>query len=168
MVIEAAALYDMLEQVQLQDRPDIFMWTLSPDGNYSAASAYGAMFLGSTIPLGAKQIWRTTAPPRVRFFFLLILHGRCWTVERRFHHSLQATDTCIMCDLETESMDHILLGCVFSREVWHRCFHWAHLFGSHFTPAGHAIPWWLATKKMIPRERRKGFDSLFFLVGWRL
>ena len=122
------------------------------------------MFLGLTIPLGAKQNWRTAAPPRVRFFFWLILHGRCWTTERHFRHGLQATDTCIFCDQKTKSMDHILLGCAFSIEVWHRCFHLTHLYGSHFAPTGHAIPWWLATR----RERRKGFDSLFFLVEWRL
>ena len=168
MVVEAAALFDLLEQVQLQDTPDTFCWTLSPDGNYSAASAYGAMFLGSTIPLGAKQIWKTAAPPRVRFFFWLVLHGRCWTADRRFRHGLQPTDTCILCDQESETIDHILLGCVFSREVWHRCLRWAQLDGLNLNPAGNAIPWWLAARKLIPQHRRKGFDSLFFLVGWRL
>jgi len=34
-------------------------------------------------------------------------------------------------------------------------------------PVGQAIPWWLATGKLIPRERRKGFDSLFFLT-WEI
>jgi len=38
----------------------------------------------------------------------------------------------------------------------------------HLNPAGNAIPWWLAARKLIPRHRRKGFDSLFFMVGWRL
>ena len=40
---------------------------------YSAALAYGAMFLGSSPVLGAKLLWKTAAPHRVRFFFWLLL-----------------------------------------------------------------------------------------------
>lgn len=86
------------------------------DQNYSAASAYGAMFLGSSTPIGANQVWKTAAPPRVRFFFWLVMHGRCWTAERRFRHGLQDSPVCIMCDQQDETMDHILLDCSFSRE----------------------------------------------------
>jgi hypothetical protein len=28
--------------------------------------------------------------------------------------------------------------------------------------------WWLRTRKLIAKQVRKGFDSLVFLVGWRL
>jgi hypothetical protein len=154
--------------VELQDRPDTFSWTFSPDQSYSAASAYGAMFLGSTIPLGAKQIWKTMAPPCVRFFFWLVLHGRCWTAERRFRHGLQATSTCILCDQGCETIDHILVGCVYSREVWHRCFTWLGLHGLDFGLEERVIQWWLRTRKMTPRVRRRGFDSFVFLVCWRL
>jgi hypothetical protein len=59
-----------LQVVQLVPRsPDVFCWRLTADGSYSTASAYGAMFLGSSRPLGAKEIWKTSAPPTVRFFF---------------------------------------------------------------------------------------------------
>jgi hypothetical protein len=29
------------------------------------------------------------ASPKVRFFFWLALHGRCWTANRRMRHGLQ-------------------------------------------------------------------------------
>ena len=54
---------------------DTFTWRLTADRSYSAASVYGAMFLGSSPVLGAKQIWKTPAPPKVRFFFWLTMHG---------------------------------------------------------------------------------------------
>ena len=34
--------------------PDTFVWGLTVDGSYSVASAYGAMFFGSSVMLGAK------------------------------------------------------------------------------------------------------------------
>jgi len=30
------------------------------------------------------------------------------------------------------------------------------------------LPWWLRSRKRFDKHVRKGFDSLFFLVGWTL
>jgi hypothetical protein len=30
------------------------------------------------------------------------------------------------------------------------------------------LQWWLRTRKLIPKPIRRGFDSLFFLIGWML
>ena len=76
------------------------------------------MFIGSTSPFGAKLIWGTRAPPKVRFFSWLALHRRCWTANQRMRHGLQDSDACIMCLQASETLDHILLGCVLSRQVW--------------------------------------------------
>jgi hypothetical protein len=57
--------------------PDVFRWRFMADECYSSALAYGAMFIGSSRPHGAREIWRTSPPPRVRFFFWLVMHGRC-------------------------------------------------------------------------------------------
>jgi hypothetical protein len=167
MVVEVAMLYDLLDQVQLADQPDTFSWSLTADRCYSAASTYGAMFFGSSIPLGAKQIWKTAAPPRIRFFFWLVLHGRCWTADRRFRQGLQSTSTCALCDQACETMDHILIACVYSREVWQYWFNRLHLQDFDFLD-DEAIAWWLRNRKRMPRTLHKGFGSLFFLVGWRI
>jgi hypothetical protein len=37
--------------------------------------------------LGAKELWRMKAPPKVKFFWLA-LHHRLWTAERRKRHGL--------------------------------------------------------------------------------
>lgn len=65
LAIEFANLCDLLKHVQLSQQPDTFSWRLTEDQNYSTASAYGAMFLGSSSLIGAKHIWKTAAPPRV-------------------------------------------------------------------------------------------------------
>jgi hypothetical protein len=62
VLIEFGRLCDLLEDVQLTTQPGTFAWRLTADQNYSAASAYGAMFLGSSQPLAAKQVWKTVAP----------------------------------------------------------------------------------------------------------
>lgn len=60
-------------------------------------------------------------------FLALVMHGRCWTAERRFRHGLQDSDTCVICDQESETMDHIMLGCIYSQEVWDCWFRKQHL-----------------------------------------
>ena len=98
LLTEFIGLCNTLEQVQLcPGVPDTFAWRLTADQQYSASSAYGAMFLGCSRPLGARQLWKTAAPPRIKFFFWLVMHGRCWTAHRRWRHGLQESNTCIIC-----------------------------------------------------------------------
>ena len=168
MMVEIVALCDLLDQVVLSVEPDTFSWSLSESDEYSAASAYGAMFFGSVALPGAKLVWKTAAPPRVRYFFWLTLHGRCWTGHRRFRHGLQDSDICIICDQHSDTMDHILSDCPFSREVWHRCLDRLHLAHPLQLPHGRALDWWTTSRKLVPRTLRKGLDSFVLLVGWSL
>jgi hypothetical protein len=67
---------------------DRFVWKWSADGKYSASSTYLAFFAGLTALLGAKELWKTKASPRVKFFFWLALHRRLWTVDCHRRHGL--------------------------------------------------------------------------------
>jgi hypothetical protein len=102
----------------------------------------------------------------VKFFFWLVMHGRCWTAYMRFWHGLQDSNTCIICEQEVKTMDHILLGCSFSREVWDLWIRRLHLQNDIIVQDEVAIEWWLHSRKVIPKPFHRGFDSLFFLIGW--
>jgi len=167
LLLELSRLFDRLMDIDLSSEPDTFRWGLTADGQYSAASAYEAMFLGSSTPVGAKQLWKTRAPPRVRFFVWLILHGRCWTAERRFRHGLQTSDTCIICDQSSKTMDHLVLGCVFSGEVWGILLRRLQL-GHLLVVEQPIIDRWLKARKTFQKPFRAGFDSFFFLMAWNL
>ena len=103
---------------------DRFVWRWTADGVYSASTAYRAFFVGMSSMLGARELWKASAPSRVKFFFWLALHRRIWMAERRARHGLQESATCSLCLQEDETVDHLLLSCVvFSREVWARLLH---------------------------------------------
>jgi len=167
MLLDISHICDLLEEVQLSLEPDTFCWTPSPDQRYSSASAYGAMFFGSSTVFGAKFIWKTPAPPRVRFFYWLAMHNRCWTGDRRFRHGLQDSNLCIFCDQEPETLDHIILGCCFSREVWLICLSRVHINLDGYGGA-RAMEWWIGNRKLVPKFFRRGFDSFVLLLGWSL
>jgi hypothetical protein len=80
-------------------------------------SAYGAFFLGS-IKFGPwRKIWKTWAP-RCKFFIWLVLLGRVWTADRLAKRNLPHPEACPLCDQEVETINHLLVGCAFVREVW--------------------------------------------------
>jgi hypothetical protein len=65
-------------------------------------------------------------------------------------------------------MDHILLGCSFSREVWESWIMRLHLYDMVVVREEPVMLWWLQSRKMVPKPIRRGFDSLFFLIGWMI
>jgi hypothetical protein len=71
------------------------------------SSTYRAFFAGSTKLLGAKELWRTKAPSKVKMFFWVALHRRLWTTECRKRHGLQDDDACALYDQHTETASHL-------------------------------------------------------------
>jgi hypothetical protein len=164
-----ASLWVYIQQVQLHpNSPDRFTWKWSSSQKYSSASAYPAFFHGQCAVSAAKELRKTRAPANVKFFVWLAILDRCWTTERRQRHNLQGNADCNLCGQAVEFIHHMLLGCVYSREVWVRLLRSIGLL--HLCPAQDAAlaPWWLAGHKSLPKERRRGFDSLVTLVWWNI
>jgi len=65
-------------------------------------------------------VWKKLAPPKVEFFMWLALLGKLSTRQRLFEKGLLQEDQvyCPLCALYPESLDHILLSCSFSQQVW--------------------------------------------------
>ena len=110
--------YELLQGFQLQLAvQDRFCWRFSADGVYSASSAYKAMFIGSVRLRGAKQLWKASAPPKIKFFFLLAIHNTCWMASHRKKRVLLDCDLCALRHQALKTMDHLLAHCVYTREV---------------------------------------------------
>ena len=158
--------WELLRSVQLHPlQPDRFVWKWTADGSFSVSSAYRAFFVGSTKLLGAKELWRTKAPPKVKLFFWLALHRRLWTAERRKRHGLQDDDACALCDQHAETASHLFLGCAFARQVWFGVLQRLQL--GDLTPTGHCDlgNWWIQQRKRIDTGSQPVFDSLFLLIS---
>jgi hypothetical protein len=65
-------------------------------------------------------------------------------------------------------MDHILLGCVISREVWDGLMSMLGLTALVAHGDVDTFHWWSWVRHRAPRASRKGFDSLVMLVCWSL
>lgn len=65
-------------------------------------------------------------------------------------------------------MDHLLLSCVFARELWLRLLHGLGWERFAPTPESTLSDWWLLNRLQVPEELRKGFNSAVLLVSWQL
>jgi hypothetical protein len=169
LTLEALAqyidLWGRLQGVHLNEAvPDKFIWKWSLNQQYSASSAYRAFFLGQCGLPGAKELAKTRAPPSSKFFIWTALLGRCWTSDRLQRHGLQNNGPCVLCSQATETVEHLLLNCVYSREIW---FTLLRRVGSqHLCPVQEdsLAEWWLRRRKLIHSDSRKCFDCFVVLV----
>jgi hypothetical protein len=159
-------LWAATEDVILNDRPDRTVWQWTPDGEYSAKSAYNNLHVGAIPFRGHTLIWKSWAPLCVKIFLWLAFNKRHWTNDRRARHGLDVQVECFLCDQVPESIDHILTSCPYTRELW--CY--------VLTALGKPMPlvhqsilaWWRRVRALWQGNIRKGADSLFALVCWQI
>jgi hypothetical protein len=169
-LVQYVATWERIQNFQLvHDREDKFIWKWSGNQQYSS-SAYRAFFLGQCSIPGAKELCKTVAvaPPRCKFFIWLALLGRCWTSDRLQRHQLQNNGPCALCSQADETIDHLTISCVFSKEVWFGLLRVAGFQYLTSTDAPSIVDWWLPSRKRVHKTQHKGFDSLFVLVVWSL
>jgi hypothetical protein len=149
--------------------PDHYHWPWSKSGKYTASSAYNAMCWGNIQMEGASEIWQSWAPLKCKIFAWPAVKFRHWTSERKWRHGLQdEVSACYTCLQEEDELSHILMGCVYARQVWWSCFHRLHIQVGIPSQTDALQSWWLRSRRGLPRKDRRGFDSFVILVCWRL
>lgn len=68
----------------------------------------------------------------------------------------------MLCDLDVETMDHIIVGCTFSRITWHEILSWIRSVSRIPTAGDMSVDWW------GPIASRKGTSSLIMITAFCL
>jgi len=169
VLFEYLQTWDRMQLIHLNANPDRVCWKWTADQRFTTASAYQSFFVGQHPIKGARFLCKTSAPPKCKFFIWLAFHDRCWTVQRRKKRNLQADDPCAFCDQESETIDHLLVSCVFARQIWSFLLHrlgWDIAVPS--TVDQSLADWWFSAHKRIAKADRKCFDSMVVLTCWWL
>jgi hypothetical protein len=100
---------------------DTHFWRFTTNKQYSTKVAYEGLFWGSVRFEHYERVWKTWAPAKCRYFLWLVAQKkRCWTTDQLARHGLDHPEKCPLCDQEEETMYHLLISCVFSRQFWFR------------------------------------------------
>lgn len=168
LIRQPLRLIDCLEHVNtVSDQQDQFIWRWASSGIYSAASAYHAFFIGQYSIAGAKELAMTRAPPKVKFFLWLVLHSRCWTNDRICRHNICSTTALAPFVLTTRKRFNTFCWVALIAERWFKLLRRSGHQG--LTPQANQeiADWWTQARKLIPKQDRKGLDSLA-LTAWEI
>ncbi|XP_073357919.1 uncharacterized protein [Aegilops tauschii subsp. strangulata] len=146
----------------LPDHEDTIHWNLTTSGTYSAASAYGAQFLGSYSRFDTTKVWSANAEPKCKFFAWLALHRRTLTADMLAVRGWPHEPRCLLCLQQPETATRLCKDCPFTVAVWDQVNTWT-LEGvpiSGFLPEpGNVSDWWdktLNSQTNRVRKRRSG------------
>jgi hypothetical protein len=116
-----------------------------------------------------RRIWKSWSPLRCKFFIWLAVKNRCWTADCLSKHGLPHHSLCLLCDQVEEDVQHILVSCVFSREVWTEILLCVGLQVMAPQPDVRTFSaWWCWAASSLLKEKMKGFNSLVILVAWTI
>jgi hypothetical protein len=108
-------------------------------------------------------------PSKCRFFMWLAARKRCWTADSLAWRGLPHLERCPLCDQAEESIDHLLVFCVFSKQFW---FHMLHQIGLHMLAPQlneHSFDSWRERTNMAASGLLKqGINSLINLMSWTI
>jgi hypothetical protein len=164
-LIDYLHLWKALSDISLQPNiEDKHIFSFASDGRYSAKAVYKSLFLGSSSFGHYRRVWRSWAPSKCQFFIWLVAQNRCWTADRLAKSDLNHPSKCTLCDEEAETINHLLVSCVFARSLWYMMLR---KFGMHsLAPQPGAtsfLEWWEKASELVNGPVRKGLDSLIIL-----
>ena len=118
-ISEFFTLWMLVHDFPLDDQAeDDITWKHANDGIYSAATAYKALFLGSTLSPMDRMVWKAWAPPKVKFFAWLALQDRIWTADRLEKRGWVNCGLCPLCNREQETGPHLFFKCRYTLRLW--------------------------------------------------
>ena len=93
-------------------------WTLNRYSTFDSHSFYHALHSLTEVHFPWKSIWRGKAPRRVAFFVWIAAWGRILTCDSLMKRGYVMANYCCMCKAAEETVDHLLLHCGVTREIW--------------------------------------------------
>ena len=76
---------------------------------------------------------------------------------------LDHPDKCPLCDQQDETIQHILVSCVFARETWTKVLIRVGLLPLAPDSTNEVFQNWRASELQVPKTQKKGFNSLVIL-----
>jgi hypothetical protein len=116
-----------------------------------------------------ERIWKSWAPTKCRYFVWLVAHKKCWTADRLARRGPDHPEKCPLCDQDEETINHLLVSCVFAKQFWFGFLQQANLQG--LAPQSGTVSfldWWRQATELSTGLEKRGINSLIILGAWTL
>ncbi|XP_035544454.1 uncharacterized protein LOC108983424 isoform X2 [Juglans regia] len=108
------------ERLTTQD--DRLQWRGKDSKKFSVKTYYKILVSQGNEYFPWKSIWKSRVPSKVAFFVWTAALGKILTTDNLRKRGLIVTDWCYLCKKNGESVDHLLLHCEVTRELWNGIF----------------------------------------------
>jgi len=106
----------------LSEGPDRFVWSDSPSGLFSVASAWHIFRRRKARVDWSSFIWNKAITPRYQFNLWLIIKNRLPTQAFLMSYGRIGREVCAFCKLTPDSIDHLFFGCCITASM---AYFWA-------------------------------------------
>ena len=90
-----------------------------------------------------------------------------WTTDLIQKYGIDSHSAYPFCAQKLETAKHILLDCVFARQVWLRVLSPPGWIALSPLSGSWLQDWWPSSRACLPNHLRASFNSLVFLVSWQ-
>ena len=97
---------------------DRVKWMDFNDGLFSVKSLFRALHPVSLVSFLSKIIWNSCVQPKLSFFAWKASWGQVLTFDRLQKRGWALANRCFLCQMFEKTIDHLLLHCEKTREVW--------------------------------------------------
>ena len=104
-----------LQDVNLQEERDVFIWTLHSSGSFSVKSLYAAL-INNGVRV-SQDLWQIKIPTRIKIFLWYLKRGVILTKDNLAHHNWNGDKRCCFCHCP-ETIQHLFFQCYYAKFLW--------------------------------------------------
>ncbi|OVA20230.1 Reverse transcriptase zinc-binding domain [Macleaya cordata] len=119
---EVAGITHLLESFRLSDEEDSRFWKLEKSGEFTVSSCYQLCHKSPPPDFPHKQVWDPIAPTKITFFAWQLHHNAIMTQDNMAKRGHVVVNRCVMCRMNAESVNHLMIHCPIASEVWNIFF----------------------------------------------
>lgn len=125
---------------------------------YSTGQVYNILYgQGATVPWD-HIVWNAGGIPKHSFLCWLFVLNRSPTKDRLLSWGLQTSPNCLLCNLASESRDHLFFSCCYAWDLWSRLCQRCGL-----TPERT----WSSVLEQLQRYRSQNWRGRLILLCWQ-
>jgi hypothetical protein len=111
---------ELVRQARSQES-DRSLWKQKEDsfkGSFSSPKTWQQIRTISNECEWYRGVWFPSSTPKYSFVTWLAFHNRLATGDRLYKWNSEARATCVFCDEELETRDHLFFSCPYSSQIW--------------------------------------------------
>jgi hypothetical protein len=105
-----------IAQVHLNDRPDIFRWSLKSDGQFSVSSMYSALLDTHIVPHNI-YLWKLKIPLNIKVFLWLLYKKVILTKDNLVKRNWHGNEKCCFCN-NYGTIQHLFFDWDLTKFIW--------------------------------------------------